>query len=145
MRQLWPHGVFSALGFPRLMLLWELNQVQQQWDHYRSQTQVDRAREERGHLPRAQALLVLAPAAIAALASELAFWILHAQSKTQPRHLHVPPSTAIAELQAQGSLGLFFSMQSGCTVPFTWHIPKQLLIRSQRDTIKRLGECTNSM
>lgn len=38
---------------------------------------MDRAREERGHLPRAQALLVLAPAAMAALASELAFRILH--------------------------------------------------------------------
>lgn len=88
------------------MLLWELNWVQQQWDHYRSQTQMDRAREERGHLLRAQAHLVLGFAAIAALVSKLAFWILHAQSKIQPRHLHVPLSVSIAELQQQGLLFL---------------------------------------
>lgn len=106
---------------------------------------MDRAGEERGHLPRTQVPLVLAPAAIAALASKLALWILRAQSKAQPRHLCVLPSISIAELQAQGSLGLFFSMQSSCTVLFAWRLPKQLLIQSQRDTIKRLGECTNSI
>lgn len=57
-------------------------------------------------LLRAQALLVLAFAAIAALASKLAFRILHAQSKIQPRHLHVPLSVSIAELQQQGLLFL---------------------------------------
>lgn len=49
---------------------------------------------------------MLAFAAIAALASKLAFRILHAQSKIQPRHLHVPPSVSIAELQEQGLLFL---------------------------------------
>lgn len=145
LRQLRPYGAFSALGFPRLVLLWELNQVQQWWDHCRRQTQQDGSSRERGDLSRAQALLVLAPAAVGALACNMVFWILHTHSKTQPRHLHIPLSTSLTELQVQALPGLSFSTQSGCTVPFTWHLPKQLLIQPRRDTIKRLGECTNSI
>lgn len=114
-------------------------------DHCRSQTQQDGSSRERGDLSRAQALLVLAPAAVGALAYNMVFWILHTHSKTQPRHLHIPLSTSLTELQVQALPGLSFSTQTGCTVPFTWHLPKQLLIQPRRDTVKRLGECTNSI
>lgn len=66
-------------------------------------------------------------------------------SKTQLRHFHVPPATSAEELQAHSLLGVFSSLQSGCAAPFTWPLPKQLLIRSQKSTIKRLGERTNSI